>query len=155
MLVLALLAALFVSTVARADGEVYYQGSHNFGASVFAPGNANFYFGGQNGGPAMFSGSAFTGTGMSSIWGQVGLNANAYVPDGTKGTANAGGNVSYQFGANHGAFPYTSYNSSVNIWSSSTGSGNASSNIFLQGGAQVSPPPMPTVPTSPPVPPKG
>src|SRR3989338_4202750 len=152
----ALFVALFVVAVpaAQADGDVFYQGNHNFGASVFAPGNANFFFGSNNGGPALFQGSAFTGTGFSSIFGQVGVLANAFVPDGTKGSAQAGGNFSYQFGANHGNFPNTSFSSSVNTFSSSTGTGNASSNVFLQGNANTNPPlpPAPPCCNFPPVP---
>jgi hypothetical protein len=149
---LAVLALAFIVTIpAFADGEVFYQGNHSFGASVFAPGNANFYFGGQNG-PAIFQGTAFTGNGMSQIWGQVGFSANSFVPDGTKGTAQAGGNFSYQFGAGHqGGFPYSSYSTNINNWSSSTGSGSANSNIYLDGNMRFSP----IVPTTSPVPGKG
>ncbi|MFA5841808.1 MAG: hypothetical protein WC835_02500 [Candidatus Paceibacterota bacterium] len=125
---------------AHADGEVFFSGNNSFGASVFTAGNAGFFFGSQNGGPAVFSGSAFTATGFSQIWGQVGFQANAFVPYGTKGTAQAGGDFSYTFGARHqGGFPYTSYSTSVNNWSSSSGTGSASSNIFLNGNTSVQP----------------
>lgn len=132
---LALVLAL-VATAVRADGEVYFQGSNSFGASVFSAGSANFTFGSANGGPAVFQGSAFTATGVSQIQGFIGFQANAFVPSGTVGTASAGGYVSHVFGAGHqGGAAYPSYSTHVQTWSNSSGEGSASSNVNIGGNA--------------------
>ena len=151
MAILFLLSCLFALTTlsAHADGEVWFSGSHSFGASVYTTGSSNFYFGGSDGQPAVFIGSAFTSTGLSIISGRVGLQSNAFVPDGTKGTAATGGYISYQFGASHfGGSPNHSSSMSVNTWSSTTGTGNASSNVIFQGNSQFIPftPPVPALP---------
>lgn len=124
------------SSVTFADGEVWYNGSHNFGTSLQAPGNTYFSFGSSNGGPAVFSGSAWTEKGVSQFSGQIGGWAGAYVPQGTVGTAQAGGTISYSFGANHfNGAPYSSMSHQTNVWSSSTGTGNANANIIFDGNA--------------------
>lgn len=143
-----IVAFLVFSGTAFADGDVWYNGSHTFGASVQSAGSSNFFLGGNNGAPVMFSGYSQTATGSSQIWGQVGLWANTYVPEGTKGTAQAGGDLQYSFSAGHfNGQPYSSMTHSVNVWSSSTGTGNAGANILFNGNSSsFIPPPVPVVP---------
>lgn len=132
-----LLVVLFaLSSAVFADGDVWYSGSHNFGTSVQTSGSSNFFFGSQNGAPARFFGYVSTPSGSSQIWGQVGLWGSTYVPQGMAGTAQAGGNVSYSFGAGHfNGSPYSNMSHSVNAWSSSTGAGSSNVNIMFDGGS--------------------
>jgi hypothetical protein len=143
---LVVVVLLSFSSAVFADGDVWYNGSHNFGTSLQAPGNSNFFFGSSTGGPAVFNGSAFTQRGNSQFSGQIGGWASTYVPQGTVGTAQAGGNISYSFNAGHNGAPYSGVNHSVNVWSSSMGTGNANVNIMFDGNASsLVPQPVPVV----------
>lgn len=137
--VLVFVISFAISGAVFADGDVWYNGSHNFGTSLQAPGSSNFFFGSNNGGPAVFSGSAWTQRGSSQFSGQIGGWASTYVPQGTVGTAQAGGSISYSFGAGHfNGQPYSSMRHSVNVWSSSTGTGSSNANIFFDGNSSSS-----------------
>lgn len=136
-IVVALFAALVFVPAAWADGNVFINGQLNFGSTNWTAGSSNFFFGNPQGGAAIFTGGAETPNGSSRISGEVGLMSNTFVPQGTKGTGNAGGNLSFNYDALHHNGGFKNGNEvNVNTWSNSSGAGSANSNVFHRGNTQ-------------------
>lgn len=136
--ILALFATLvFGVPTAWADGSVFFNTQLNFGSANWTAGQSSFFFGNPQGGAAIFTGGAETPNGSSRISGEVGLQSNTFVPQGKKGSGEAGGSLSFSYDAFHqGGIFQNSNSNSVNTWSSSTGNGSASSNVFHRGNVQ-------------------